>query len=154
MISIVTFHMLETQIVLNICDQHYLQKKTFQKIFLNPQNIISLYKQSFAFKSSVVPLTPLQSRQSRKVFPSPVQCYANYAVSRFPVHPKQCSVMQSGEVKHSLQQFSAAKHSALWSSTVLSRSLKSSPIHASTLQCISIRNTPKSIKDNFNNPVP
>ena len=32
-ISIVTFHMLETQIVLNICDQHYLQKKTFKKIF-------------------------------------------------------------------------------------------------------------------------
>ena len=143
MISIVTFHMLETQVVLNICDQHYLQKKTIYKIFfLNPKDIISLYQQSFAFKSSVVPLTPLQSRQSRKVFPSPVQCYANYAVSRFPVHPRQCSVMQSGEVKHSLQQFSAAKCSALWSSTVLSRSLQSSPIHASTLQCISIRNTP------------
>ena len=143
MISIVTFHMLETQVVLNICDQHYLQKKTIYKIFfLNPKDIISLYQQSFAFKSSVVPLTPLQSRQSRKLFPSPVQCYANYAVSRFPVHPRQCSVMQSGEVKHSLQQFSAAKCSALWSSTVLSRSLQSSPIHASTLQCISIRNTP------------
>ena len=148
MISIVTFHMLETQIVLNICDQHYLQKKTFKKIFSKSLEyyllyyIISLYQQSFAFKSSVVPLTPLQSGQSRKVFPSPVQCYANYAVSRFPVHPRQCSVMQSGEVKHSLQQFSAAKCSALWSSTVLSRSLQSSPIHASTLQCISIRNTP------------
>ena len=143
MISIVTFHMLETQVVLNICDQHYLQKKTIQKIFfLNPKDIISLYQQSFAFKSSVVPLTPLQSGQSRKVFPSPVQCYADYAVSRFPVHPRQCSVMQSGEIKHSLQQFSAAKCSALWSSTVLSRSLQSSPIHASTLRCISIRNTP------------
>ena len=129
MISIVTFHMLETQVVLNICDQHYLQKKTIYKIFfLNPKDIISLYQQSFAFKSSVVPFTPLQSRQSN---PSPVQCYANYAVSRFPVYPRRCSVMQSGEVKHSLQQFSVAKRSALWSSTVFSRSLQSSPVHSS-----------------------
>ena len=39
--------------------------------------------------------------------------------------------MQSNEVKHSLQQRSAAMCSALWSSAVLSRSLQSSFAHSS-----------------------
>ena len=39
--------------------------------------------------------------------------------------------MQSNEVKHSLQQLSAAICSALWSSAVLSRSLQSSFAHSS-----------------------
>ena len=74
----------------------------------------------------------------------------------FWFNPRQCSVMQSGEVKHSLQQSSAVKCIAVWSSAVLSRSLQSSPvqshllksslIHASTLQCISIRNYPSQYK--------
>ena len=49
----------------------------------------------FCIQSNVVPLTPLQFRKPRIVFPSPVQFYANYAVSRFPVQTKtvQCNAI-------------------------------------------------------------
>ena len=56
----------------------------------------------------------------------------------FWFNPRQCSVMQSGEVKHSLQQSSAVKCIAVWSSAVLSRSLQSSPIYSSQVSSMQV----------------
>ena len=56
----------------------------------------------------------------------------------FRFNPRQCSVMQSGEVKHSLQQSSAVKCIAVWSSAVLSRSLQSSPIYSSQVSSMQV----------------
>lgn len=56
----------------------------------------------------------------------------------FWFNSRQCSVKQSGEVKHSLQQSSAVKCIAVWSSAVLSRSLQSSPIYSSQVSSMQV----------------
>ena len=56
----------------------------------------------------------------------------------FWFNSRQCSVKQSGEVKHSLQQSSAVKCIAVWSSAVLSLSLQSSPSYSSQVSSIQV----------------
>ena len=102
--------------------------------FLNPWYIISLYQQSFAFKSSVVPLTPLHCDPEQ---PFQVKSNAMQAIlyGEFRFNPSQCSVMQSGEVKHSLQQSSAVKCIAVWP-------VQSYPAHSSPVSSTQVKSHP------------
>ena len=110
-------------------------------------SILSVFVSSL-LHSSVAPLTPLHSRQPRTALPSQVQCYASYSVWWFLVQSKtaQCNAVWWSQAHSTAIQCSEVYRCLVQSTPVQSQLLKSSLIHASTLQCISIRNYPSQYK--------